>query len=158
AKRAYAVLSEDEAVASPPHELAAKVPERAAGGIAFEDVSFGYARERRALNRITMAIAPGETVAVVGPTGARKSTLIALLLRLFDPDEGRVTLDGTDLRAWPLDHLRRQFGLVLQEPYLLPVSVRDNIAFGEPEAELEQVVAAAEAAGADRFICGLPES
>jgi ATP-binding cassette subfamily B protein/subfamily B ATP-binding cassette protein MsbA len=158
AKRAYAILTEQGVVAHKQDAVAASVPERAAGAIAFEDVSFGYTSERSTIRRISLTVAPGETIAIVGPTGAGKSTLIALLLRLFDPNSGRVTLDGVDLRAWPLDNLRRQFGLVLQDPYLLPVSVRDNIAFGAPEAELQRVVAAAQTAGADGFIRRLPEN
>jgi ABC-type multidrug transport system fused ATPase/permease subunit len=82
--------------------------------------------------------------------------LISLALRLFDPDEGRITLDGIDLRDWGLDHLRRQFGLVLQNPFLLPLSARENIAFGVEDPDEAQIAAAAEAAGADGFIRKLP--
>src|SRR4029453_12335084 len=84
------------------------------------------------------------------------STLISLALRLFDPDQGRVTLDGIDLREWNLEKLRRQFGLVLQDPFLLPLSVRDNITFGSAGTEIEPVMAAAGAAGAERVIRALP--
>ena len=120
-------------------------------------MSFGYGEQGATLRNIDMAIEPGQTIAIVGPTGAGKSTLISLALRLFDPDEGRITLDGIDLREWGLDSLRRQFGLVLQDPFLLPLSAAENIAFGSTSADVAKVSAAADAAGADTFIRMLPE-
>jgi ATP-binding cassette subfamily B protein/subfamily B ATP-binding cassette protein MsbA len=103
-----------------------------------------------------MDIRPGQTIAIVGPTGAGKSTLIALALRLFDPNAGRITLDGTDLREWSLAGLRNQFALMLQDAFLLPLSVEENIAFGSGTAEPAKVAAAARAARADGFISKLP--
>jgi ATP-binding cassette subfamily B protein/subfamily B ATP-binding cassette protein MsbA len=155
-RRAFAILSERDVVEDPPRGVAA-TPERAKGAIHFENVSFGYGERGATLRNIDMAIEPGQTIAIVGPTGAGKSTLIALALRLFDPDEGRITLDGIDLRQWGLDSLRRQFGLVLQDPFLLPLSAAENIAFGSASADAAKVSAAAEAAGADTFIRKLPE-
>jgi len=149
-RRAFALLKESDIVRDLPGR--AVLPERARGMIRFEDVSFGYGERGATLRNVDMEIAPGQTVAIVGPTGAGKSTLIALALRLFDPDEGRITLDGIDLREWSLESLRRQFGLVLQDPYLLPLSVKENIAFGTQAADTSKVTAAAEAAGVGRFL------
>jgi ATP-binding cassette, subfamily B, bacterial len=154
-RRALAILSERDMVEERRH-AASRTPERARGAIRFESVSFGYGERGTTLRNIDMAIEPGQTIAIVGPTGAGKSTLISLALRLFDPDEGRITLDGIDLREWSLDNLRRQFGLVLQDPFLLPLSAAENIAFGSASPDATQVAAAAEAAGADGFIRKLP--
>jgi ABC-type multidrug transport system fused ATPase/permease subunit len=149
-RRAFAVLKEGDIVRDAPRGRG--LPERARGAIRFENVSFGYGEPGTTLRNINMEIEAGQTVAIVGPTGAGKSTLIALALRLFDPDEGRITLDGVDLREWNLESLRRQFGLVLQEPYLLPLSAKENIAFGVEAADIAKVAVAAEAAGASRFL------
>jgi ABC-type multidrug transport system fused ATPase/permease subunit len=149
-RRAFAVLRETDVVEDVPPRAA--LPERARGAIRFENVSFGYGEPGTTLRDIDLQVEPGQTVAIVGPTGAGKSTLIALALRLFDPDEGRITLDGIDLRDWDLESLRRQFGLVLQEPYLLPFSAKENIAFGSQVADMARVARAAEAAGASGFL------
>jgi ATP-binding cassette subfamily B protein/subfamily B ATP-binding cassette protein MsbA len=153
-RRAVQILGERDVVQDPPRRAA--VPERAKGAIRFENVSFGYGERGATLRNIDMEIRQGQTVAIVGPTGAGKSTLISLALRLFDPDEGRITLDGIDIREWGLDSLRRQFGLVLQDPFLLPLPAKENIAFGAQSAGMPQIAAAAEAAGADAFIRKLP--
>lgn len=156
-RRAFAVLSEHDVVQDRPHRAGARrTPQNAKGALRFENVSFAYGERGPVLRNIDMDVQPGQTIAIVGHTGAGKSTLIALALRLFDPDEGRITLDGIDLREWGLDELRGQFGLVLQDPFLLPLSVEENIAFGSEASEFAQVAAAAEAAGADRFIRNLP--
>jgi ATP-binding cassette subfamily B protein/subfamily B ATP-binding cassette protein MsbA len=154
-RRAFAVLAENEQLQER-RGAAITTPARATGAIRFENVSFSYDGERGGLHAVDAAIAPGEMIAIVGPTGAGKSTLISLLLRLFDPKQGRITLDGIDLRDWKLDDLRRQFALVLQDPFLLPLSVKDNIAFANPKADLPSVRAAARAAGAEAFIAKLP--
>ena len=157
-RRAFAVLSEQEMVEDPPsHGSMPRTPERAGGAIRFENVSFAYDEGRGGVRKLDLAIRPGETLAIVGPTGAGKSTLVSLALRLFDPDEGRITLDDIDLRDWKLEDLRRQFGLMLQDPFLLPLSVRENIAFGRPEADFELVASAATLSGADNFIRRLPQ-
>jgi len=153
-RRAFGILDERDVVADPPRP--AVVPARAEGAIRFENVSFGYGEPGATLRGIDMAIEPGQTIAIVGPTGAGKSTLISLVLRLFDPDQGRITLDGIDLREWSLGDLRLQFGLVLQDPFLLPLSAKENIAFGAENPDMAQVAAAAKAAGADGFIRKLP--
>ena len=153
-RRAFGILTERDVVEDRPRRAA--VPHRAKGAIRFENVSFGYGEQGATLRNIDMQIEPGQTIAIVGPTGAGKSTLISLALRLFDPDEGRIMLDGIDLRDWGLDNLRRQFGLVLQDPFLLPLSAKENIAFGVENPDRTQITAAAEAAGADGFIRKLP--
>jgi ATP-binding cassette subfamily B protein len=150
--RAFAILSERQCVDDSPHSVTAPTPERAIGALRFENVSFGYDDRGGALRNINMIIQPGETVAIVGPTGAGKSTLISLALRLFDPDAGTITLDGFDLRRWTLESLRRQFGLVLQDPFLLPLSAKENIAFGNLDADMGRIIGASQAAGADGFV------
>jgi ATP-binding cassette, subfamily B, bacterial len=158
-RRAFSVLSERDVVREFPSGIGgAKTPDKAKGAIRFENVSFGYGEPAGTLRDINLEIEPGQTVGIVGPTGAGKSTLIALALRLFDPDEGRITLDGVDLRGWSLEELRRQFGLALQDPFLLPRSARENIAFGREGADLAQVAEAAKQAGADGFIRKLPSA
>lgn len=126
------------------------------GRLVFDRVGFGYEAGRPTLEAVSFEVAPGEMVGVVGPTGAGKSTLVALAARLLDPDEGAVRLDGVDVRELRLGNLRRQVGLVLQDSFLFPLSVADNIAYGRPGASLDQVVRAATVAGADRFIRRLP--
>jgi ATP-binding cassette subfamily B protein/subfamily B ATP-binding cassette protein MsbA len=127
------------------------------GHIRLEAVTFGYEPGRPVLEDITLEARAGETIALVGPTGAGKSTLLSLLLRFFDPWKGRVTFDGLDLREVQLSSLRSQVAIVPQEPFLLPLSVAENIAYGHPEASQEEIVAAAVAANADKFILGLPQ-
>jgi ATP-binding cassette subfamily B protein/subfamily B ATP-binding cassette protein MsbA len=126
--------------------------------VRFEGVSFGYEPGRAAVLRgVTLEALPGQTVAIVGPTGAGKTTLAGLAARFFDPWQGRVTLDGRDLRDVTLASLRRQVALVLQEPFLFPASVAENVAYGRPEATRAQVEAAARAANAEEFVSRLPE-
>ena len=126
------------------------------GRIQFLDVTFEYESGRPALEHISLDLQAGETVALVGDTGAGKSTLAALIPRLFDPWEGRVLIDGTDVRSVTLESLRSQVAVVLQEPFLLPVTIAENIAFGRPSATRQEVEAAAVAANADAFIRRLP--
>jgi ATP-binding cassette subfamily B protein/subfamily B ATP-binding cassette protein MsbA len=120
-------------------------------------VSFGYEPSRPVLRDIWLDARPGETVALVGATGAGKSTLVSLVPRFFDPWAGRVTFDGVDVRELELKSLRAQVSLVLQEPFLLPLTVAENIAYGRPEAPREEIVAAARAAHAEEFIRRLPQ-
>lgn len=130
---------------------------RARGKIQFEGVRFGYERAQPVLHDLTVTIEPGEIVALVGPSGAGKSTMAALIPRLFDPWSGVVRLDDTDLRALTLASVRSNVAVVLQDPYLLPMSVADNIAYGRPDAKRAEIVAAAEMANADEFIRSLPQ-
>ncbi len=132
---------------------------RVRGDIRFEDVSFGYAGADGplALRDVDLTIPPGQTVALVGATGAGKSTFAKLVARFYDPTRGRVLVDEHDLREVTQRSLRSQLGIVPQEGYLFSGTVRENIAFGRPEATEEEIVAAATAVGADDLIAGLPE-
>jgi ATP-binding cassette subfamily B protein/subfamily B ATP-binding cassette protein MsbA len=126
------------------------------GQIRLQDVTFGYEPGRPVLAHITLDLGPGEVVALVGETGAGKSTLAALIPRFFDPWNGQVVIDGRDVRTVTLDSLRSQIAIVLQEPFLLPTTIAENIAYGRPQASREEIEAAAQAANAHQFICRLP--
>jgi len=128
-----------------------------AGEVAFEDVGFGYEAGRPVLRGVSFSARVGEVVAVVGPTGAGKSTLVGLLPRFFDPDRGRVRLDGHDVRDLRLRQVRDSVSLVLQESFLFPVSIAENIAYGRPGASREEIVEVARAANAHEFVSGLPD-
>lgn len=134
----------------------AKVLERVAGAVSFQDVSFAYDPPHPVLHRVSFSAKPGEVVAIVGPTGAGKTTLASLIIRFYDPASGRVTLDGHDLRDLAVQTLRQNIALVLQEPILFSGTILDNIAYGRPSASVEEVVAAAKAANAHDFIMALP--
>jgi ATP-binding cassette subfamily B protein/subfamily B ATP-binding cassette protein MsbA len=129
----------------------------ARGRVRLEGVTFGYVPGRPVLQNVSLEVLPGQTVAIVGYTGAGKTTLVSLIARFFDPWEGRVTVDGRDVRAVQLASLRRQIGLVLQEPFLFPLTIADNIAYGRPGAGRAEVEAAARAANAHPFIERLPQ-
>ncbi len=127
------------------------------GAIEFHDVHFSYDKTREVLHGIDLSIQPGEMVGIVGHSGAGKSTLINLLLRFYDPTQGSITLDGIDLKRINLEDFRRQVGVVLQESYLFPGSIKDNIAYGRPDCSLREVMEAAKAANAHNFIVGFPD-
>ncbi|TDN87549.1 ABC transporter ATP-binding protein [Microbacterium sp. BK668] len=129
----------------------------ARGHVRFDDVTFGYSRERVILPHFSLDIPSGQTIALVGTTGAGKSTLAKLVSRFYDPSEGSVTLDGVDLRSLHPKDLRRAIVMVTQEAYLFSGSVADNIALGKPDATLAEIKAAARAVGADEFIEDLPD-
>jgi ABC-type multidrug transport system fused ATPase/permease subunit len=135
----------------------AKALDRVAGKVSFQDVSFAYDPEHPVLHRVSFSANPGEVVAIVGPTGAGKTTLASLLIRFYDPVSGRVALDGHDLRDLAVPTLRQNIALVLQEPILFSGTILDNIAYGRPCAAVEEVVAAAKAANAHDFIMALPD-
>ena len=126
------------------------------GDIRYEDVSFGYTPGEPVLRNVSLEAGPGDVVAIVGPTGAGKTTLVNMLVRFYDPWSGAITLDGNDLRDLRHRTLRGQIGLVLQDPFILPGTIRENIAFGRPDASSEEIEAAAAAANADEFIARLP--
>ena len=126
------------------------------GEIRFEQVSFSYDGVRQILRRINFAIQPGEMIGLVGPSGAGKSTIINLIARFYEVGEGRISIDGIDLKLLDTGHYRRQVGIVQQEPFLFHGTLLDNIRYGLPEADLVKVIAAARAANAHDFICRLP--
>jgi ABC-type multidrug transport system fused ATPase/permease subunit len=127
------------------------------GRVAFESIRFSYGRGPEVLHGIDLAVAPGTTVALVGHTGAGKSTIAKLIARFYDPQAGRVTIDGHDLRDVTQASLRRQLGIVPQEGFLFAGTVRENIAFGRPDAGEDEIVAAAQAVGAHDFILSLED-
>lgn len=127
------------------------------GAVKFTDVHFGYEKAREIVHGIDMEVAAGEMIGLVGHSGAGKSTLINLLLRFYDPTQGHIEIDGVDLRHIKIDDFRRQVGAVLQESYLFPGSIKDNIAYGRPDATLEEIMAAAHAANAHHFIVHFPD-
>jgi ATP-binding cassette subfamily B protein len=136
-----------------PHEL----PRPVRGDVRLEQVSFGHQGNRPVLDGLELHVSPGESVALVGATGSGKSTVAGLLARLYDPDTGRVLLDGCDVRELRLGDVRRAVALVFEETFLFTESVRENIRFGRPDADDEAVVRAAELAGAAEFISELPD-
>jgi ATP-binding cassette subfamily B protein len=126
------------------------------GDVVFRDVSFGYLRSEPVLKRLDLHVAPGETVALVGTSGSGKSTVSLLLPRFYDVQSGSITIDGTDVRDVTLQSLRRQIGVVFEESFLFSDSVASNIAYGKPDASMDEIRAAARAARADEFIEALP--
>lgn len=128
------------------------------GQIEFKDVSFGYTPQKTLINHLNLSITAASKVAIVGPTGAGKSTLINLLMRFYEVDKGAIYLDGVSMADYSVEELRQQIGMVLQETWLKVGTIHDNIAYGNPEATREEVIAAAKAANADFFIRQLPNS
>ncbi len=131
--------------------------EESRGQVDLKDVSFSYHSEKRFIEHLSLYANPGQRIAIVGPTGCGKTTVINLLMRFYEVDQGAILVDGVDIRAITRESLRRQFGMVLQDTWLFAGTVRDNIAYGRPDASLEQIVAAAKAAHAHSFIKRLPE-
>ena len=154
AERVFELLDQAPEVLERPN---ARPISRARGEVAFENVSFAYNPERPALQGITFAVPAGARVGIAGTTGAGKSTLVSLLLRLYDPASGRILLDGTDLREFRVRDLRNQFAIVLQDTLLFSCSLAENIAYARPEASEKEIIAAAQAANAHDFITRLQE-
>jgi ABC-type multidrug transport system fused ATPase/permease subunit len=150
----FELLDEEPDVADKPD--AVELP-RVRGEIRFDDVTFSYGGDALALDHVSLDVPPGQTLALVGATGAGKSTLAKLVARFYDPDEGRVLIDGHDLRDVTERSLRSQLGIVPQESFLFSGTIRENIAFGRPDATEEDVRAAAQAVGAHDFIERLPD-
>jgi len=131
-------------------------PPEILGRIEFDGVSFKYERNQTVLDNFSLTINPGETIAIVGPSGAGKSTIVHLLLRFYEPDSGAIRIDGYPINMLKLSYLRKNIGLVVQDPILFSGSVRDNIAYGKPGASHEEIIQAAKAANAHEFILALP--
>jgi ATP-binding cassette, subfamily B, bacterial len=135
----------------------AKTLSRARGQVTFQHVSFSYNSERPAIQDISFDIAPESRVGITGTTGSGKSTLMNLLLRLYDPSSGSILLDGVDIRDYRLQDLRNQFAIVLQEPVLFSSTIAENIAYAKPNASEEEIIRAAETANIHEFISRLPQ-
>src|SRR5947199_2996218 len=153
AKRCFEVLDRADDVIDSPNAIEI---ETAKGAIAFQNVSFAYAQDRRVLHDVDLRIEPNQMIAIVGGTGAGKSTLLSLVPRFYDPTSGSVTLDGRDVREIKTKSLRAQIGIVLQDTLLFSTTIRENIAYGRPEATDDEIIDAAKRAQADEFIQQLP--
>ena len=153
AERLYMILDEKELVEIGKEELTS---EAVRGAICFEHVRFGYEKDKPLIHDLNMTVPAGSKVAIVGPTGAGKSTLINLLMRFYNVDAGKIKLDDRDITDYTRVSFRQQFGMVLQETWLKTGTIHENIAFGRPEASREEVIAAAKAANAHFFIQQLP--
>lgn len=154
AERVFEVLDAPEEV---PDTATAKPPADPRGQVAFEDVSFAYAADRPLIEHLDLVVEPGQTVAIVGPTGAGKTTLVNLIMRFYELDGGRITLDGVDITDLTRRGLRSEIGMVLQDTWLFAGTIHDNIAYGRPGATDADVLAAAQATYVDRFVHSLPD-
>jgi subfamily B ATP-binding cassette protein MsbA len=151
--RIFEVLDTEEDIKDAPD--AVELP-KLKGQIEFHDVSFGYQEDLPVLRAINLEVKPGEVVALVGPSGAGKTSLVNLIPRFYDPTAGGIAVDGYDLRSAKIKSLRSQIGIVPQESMLFGTTIRENIAYGRPEATEEEIIAAAKAANAHDFVLGLP--
>jgi ATP-binding cassette subfamily B protein len=153
AERVFELLDADEQEADP---ASPALPAARSGRVEFENVSFRYKADQPLIDDLSLVAEPGHTIAIVGPTGAGKTTLVNLIMRFYEIDAGRITLDGVDIKTMRRDDLRSQIGMVLQDTWLFGGTIRDNIAYGNPKASEEQIHAAAEATFVDRFVKSLP--
>lgn len=155
-KRVFDILDSDEVVKEKPQAAEIK---NTAGEVEFRNVTFGYgnALQKPVLNNVSFKVLSGQVVALVGATGAGKSSVISLLSRFYDPWQGTITLDGVNIADVKLHSLREQISLVLQEPFIFPMTVAENIAFGNPDASFDEIVEAAKGAQAHGFISKLPQ-
>jgi ATP-binding cassette subfamily B protein len=153
AERVFELLDAPEEIA----EEAGTLPEVRRGEVRFEDVSFSYDPDRPLIQGLSLVAQPGQTVAIVGPTGAGKTTLVNLVMRFYELDSGRITLDGVDIASVPRAALRSRTGMVLQDTWLFEGTIRDNIRYGRPDATEEEVLEAARATFVDRFVHSLPD-
>lgn len=162
AERVFALLDSEEIADGPARGRPSAGREAAdgvrelSGPIAFEDVTFGYVPDAPAVEDLTFSVQPGQTVAIVGHTGAGKTTVVNLLMRFYELDSGRITFGGTDIAKVPLDALRSHFGVVPQDVWLFSGTIRENIEYGRPGADDAEIEAAAEATHVDRFVRALP--
>jgi ATP-binding cassette subfamily B protein len=154
AERVFALLDEPE---ERPDEADAPFPDPVRGRVVFKDVSFSYSPDEPLIEHLDLVAEPGQTIAIVGPTGAGKTTLTNLVLRFYDVQSGRITLDGVDIARMDRGPLRRNFGVVLQDTWLFNGTIGENIAYGADGASDEQVIAASEAAFVDHFVRTLPD-
>jgi ATP-binding cassette subfamily B multidrug efflux pump len=154
AERVFELLDAEEEPADVPRETAAGDRR---GEVVLDHVSFRYEEDKPLIEDLSLVARPGETVAIVGPTGAGKTTLVNLVMRFYDVDSGRITLDGVDISRMPRAELRSQIGMVLQDTWLFGGTIRDNIAYGRPGASEEEILAAARATYVDRFVHSLPD-
>ena len=152
AERVFELLDADEMTDEPEGSL--KVQR---GEVVFDDVSFSYSPDKPLIQGLNLTAKPGQTVAIVGPTGAGKTTLVNLIMRFYDLDGGRITLDGVDIASVPRGELRSNIGMVLQDTWLFGGTIRDNIAYGRPTASEEEILEAAKATFVDRFVHSLPD-
>ena len=154
AERVFEILDEQEEIKESSDEITLTDIK---GEVTFEDVSFGYTKDHTLIHNMNIKVSPGQTVAIVGPTGAGKTTLINLLMRFYEVDSGKILVDGIDINKLKRECLRSLFGMVLQDTWLFNGTIRDNIAYGREGATEEDVVSAAKAAYADHFIRTLPD-
>ena len=153
-RRAFEILESEERL---PDGSRVFQPLGPRGQISFEDVSFGYDGSQAVLKKINLHVAAGKKIAIVGPTGAGKSTLVSLLPRFYDPQSGRVKIDGVDIREFELKSLRQKIAMILQPPLVFPLTIRENIAYGRPDASMEEIVSAAQVAQVHEFVEQLPQ-
>lgn len=154
AERVFEIIDTPQDIEDSAHAVA--MPEME-GHVQFKDVHFGYEKGREIIHGIDLDVKPGEVIGLVGASGAGKSTLISLLMRFYDPTRGQILIDGMDIRQVKIADLRKHIGVVLQESYLFPGSIRHNIAYGRPDATLEEIMDAAQAANAHHFIVNFPD-
>jgi len=153
-RRAFEILESEERL---PDGSRVFQPLGPRGQISFEDVSFGYDASQPVLKKINLHVAAGKKIAIVGPTGAGKSTLVSLLPRFYDPQSGRVKIDGVDIREFELKSLRQKIAMILQPPLVFPLTIRENIAYGRPDASMQEIISAAQVAQVHEFVEQLPQ-
>jgi ATP-binding cassette subfamily B multidrug efflux pump len=154
AERIFEVLDADE---EDPDVVPASSSTERRGRVVFDDVSFSYSPEQPLIQNLSLTADPGHLVAIVGPTGAGKTTLVNLIMRFYEIDSGRITLDGVDTRKMTRDELRSRTGMVLQDTWLFGGTIRDNIAYGDPTASEEEILEAARVSYVDKFVHSLPD-
>ncbi|MEO5781335.1 MAG: ABC transporter ATP-binding protein [Arthrobacter oryzae] len=154
AERVFDLLDTEEQLSDPDLAL---TPEVTRGRLEFEDVSFSYSPDKPLISSLNLVAEPGQTVAIVGPTGAGKTTLVNLMMRFYELDGGRITLDGVDVTVMARHELRSRMGMVLQDTWLFGGTIRDNIAYGRPSATEAEILEAAKATFVDRFVHSLPD-
>lgn len=154
AERVFELFDAEE---QSPDPVPAHRPGTASGRLVFDNVSFRYEEEKPLIDSLSLVAEPGQTIAIVGPTGAGKTTLVNLMMRFYELDAGRITLDGTEIATMTRDDLRSRMGMVLQDTWLFGGTIRDNIAYGRPDATEEEILEAARATYVDRFAHSLPD-